>query len=227
MSAIAPPNDASLKNDPFAGERIVAQKMSYETFLQAYEGLHAEWYDGKVILMANNIQHQLIVGFLQLILALYLGSLKLGRVITAPYSTRMDDANQMPHREPDLMVVLTEHLGRLTPTWLEGPADIAIEVVSEESVGRDYATKFQEYEKAGVREYWIIDPIRRSVSIHVLDSQGLYYLLNSPHQITSTVLPDFALDSHLLWQPELPSALDEIINIVQPMIKSREDSSHV
>lgn len=61
-------------------------------------------------------------------------------------------------REPDLLFISNETAQRLTERKLEGAADLVIEIIFPESVRRDRYEKFDEYEEAGVREYWIIDP---------------------------------------------------------------------
>jgi Uma2 family endonuclease len=54
--------------------------------------------------------------------------------------------------------VAKANASRLTEKRLEGPADLVIEVVSDDSVERDYDEKFIEYQDCGVQEYWIVDP---------------------------------------------------------------------
>jgi Uma2 family endonuclease len=61
-------------------------------------------------------------------------------------------------REPDILFVATENLERLTQERLNGPPDLVIEVISDDSVKRDRDDKYREYRDAGVREYWIVDP---------------------------------------------------------------------
>ncbi|MDZ4763098.1 MAG: Uma2 family endonuclease, partial [Chloroflexota bacterium] len=108
-------------------------------------------------------------------------------------------------REPDLMIVLKEHQDRRTPTFLDGVADICIEIVSPESVERDYVTKFEEYEKGGVAEYWLFDANRRTAVFHVLDASGIYqeYPRDPKGRLISSLLPGFALDPAFLWSDDL------------------------
>jgi Uma2 family endonuclease len=54
--------------------------------------------------------------------------------------------------------VAKANASRLTEKRLNGPADLVIEVVSDDSVERDYDEKFIEYQDCGVQEYWIVDP---------------------------------------------------------------------
>ncbi|QTA90792.1 Uma2 family endonuclease [Desulfonema magnum] len=79
-----------------------------------------------------------------------------GVVCSAPF--QMKTGRNLPGREPDILFVSRENTGRLKETFLDGPADIAAEIISPESRTRDKKEKFSEYEKGGVREYWLIDP---------------------------------------------------------------------
>jgi Uma2 family endonuclease len=90
-----------------------------------------------------------------------------------------------------------------------GPADICIEVVSPESVARDYGDKFVEYEKAGVREYWIIDPLRQRCDFNRLDKSGVYAVvpLDETESYRTPLLRRLALHVPTLWLDELPGVL--------------------
>src|SRR5688572_26193368 len=76
----------------------------------------------------------------------------------------------------DLFFVTREHLERLKPTLLEGPADLAVEIISAESVGRDRGDKFVEYEQPGISEYWLLDPERQQAEFYELGADGRYRL---------------------------------------------------
>jgi Uma2 family endonuclease len=120
-------------------------------------------------------------------------------------------------REPDLMFIATANLARLGQKYLDGPADLVIEMVSEDSVVRDRDDKFSEYQDAGVREYWIIDPRpnRRRADFYVMGENGKYQPVPIPNdnRYHSTVLPGFWLDLEWLWQedPNELAALTEIV----------------
>src|SRR5712691_5468402 len=149
-------------------------RMSYEEYLAwADENVHAEWVNGAVIVqMPPKIRHQRVVGFLMQLLGLFTQLSRLGEVLPAP--TEMRAIPDGPAREPDVLFVAREHLERLTETRLSGPADLVVEVVSDDSVSRDRADKFYEYQSAGVQEYWIIDsrPGYERVDFYVLDNKG-------------------------------------------------------
>lgn len=65
-----------------------------------------------------------------------------GELLTAAFSTYVGD--DQPAREPDLLVVLNENRDRIQQTFLKGSADIAVEIVSPESIARDRVNKFEE-----------------------------------------------------------------------------------
>ena len=148
--------------------------LSFEAFLEwCDDTTRAEWVRGEVILMSPaSDRHQDLSGFLTSVLRIYTEVKGLGRVWSAPFLMRLGEVPS--GREPDVLFLKAEHLDRLTETYLEGPADLVIEVISEESIGRDRGDKFVEYEGAGIPEYWLIDPIRHQVEFYRLDGDGRY-----------------------------------------------------
>jgi Uma2 family endonuclease len=114
-------------------------------------------------------------------------------------------------REPDLVFIAAENLGRLTDKRLNGPADLAIEVLSDESVGRDRDDKFYEYQDGGVREYWIIDPRpgKERVDCYWLTPEGRYQAIlpDATGRYHARVLPDFWFHPDWLRQEPLPNPL--------------------
>lgn len=189
--------------DPTRNETIVAEGVSFEDFLTEYAEQHAEWLMGKVILVvSNNTPHQRIQMFLGTVIHLFLNLTGLGEILPAGIPMHISD--DQPAREPDLMVVLMENRGRIRENWLEGPADIAIEIVSPESTIRDRGDKFMEYQLSGVQEYWLLDPVHQDADFWTPDPDGTYVPRprDAQGRITSAVLPGFALDPAILWDDE-------------------------
>lgn len=191
--------------------------VSFAEFLTRYDGRHAEWVMGSVLVyMANSRQHQEIFQFLITLFNLYLGLRPVGRELAASFTMYVGD--DRPAREPDVMIVLNEHLDRLLPTYLNGGADLVIEIISPESIARDYGVKFQEYEAAGIREYWLIDSMRQQADIYRLGKDNLYHRarLDSTGRLLSEVLPGFALDPALFWRDQLPTGA-ELVQLAQAL----------
>ncbi len=183
-------------------------KVSFEAFLAwADEDTCAEWEDGEIVLMAPASRaHQELVGWLYTLLHLYVQSRQLGTVLLAPFLVRLRVREQ--GREPDLIFVRSEHLDRLHPTHLDGPADLIVEVVSPESVSRDRGRKYVEYEAEGVPEYWLLDPIRRQAEFYLLGDDGYYHpVLPQDGVYHSTAVAGFWLAVTWLWQEPLPDEL--------------------
>lgn len=179
--------------------------LSYQEFLDQVDGGFTEWVNGVVSEMSPpSTRHQLIVGFLYQLMQPFAEEHVLGAVILAPYQMKLRNG-----REPDLLYVAAAHLERLTENFLDGPADIAVEVISPESVARDRGEKFVEYAEGGVREYWLIDPRTQWAEFYHLD--GDFYrpaFTGSEGIYRSQVLVGFWLDVAWLWQEPLPKTLD-------------------
>lgn len=199
--------------------QVIEENVSFEDFMARYEGQRVEYHMGKVIAkMANNDHHQLILGFLYMILKAFLGYKKLGEVYLDGY--QMFLAENMPMRQPDLLIVLKEHYALVERNRLNGPADIVIEIISPSTGNVDRGDKFYEYQKGGVPEYWIIDPENEEVDIYILDEKGRYKKEKNSHEkIISQILKGFVLDIAILWQDELPE-FPEALELVQAMLKA-------
>lgn len=127
------------------GETIIAEDVDFATYLERFGEIRSEWIQGTVIKhMANNLQHQLILGFLTTLINLYLGFKPIGKLLLAGYAMYRGD--EYPAREPDLLVVLNERSDQMKSNHLDGVADLTIEIVSPESTRRDRGIKFAEYE---------------------------------------------------------------------------------
>lgn len=184
-------------------------KMTYEEFLAwAEDGSHVEWVDGEVIPMSPaSKKHQRIVRFLVALFQFFVESKQLGEILCAPFQMKL--STRPSGREPDVMFISNERLELLKNAYLDGPADLAVEVVSPESVARDRGDKFQEYEQGGVREYWLIEPVREQAEFYLLGDDGLYRLaaISADGIFHSRVLDGLYLKVEWLWQEPLPTLL--------------------
>ncbi len=180
--------------------------VSYEAFLDWLdEDTRAEWVHGEIIVMspASN-RHQQIAGFLVAVLGIYVEERELGQVLCAPFQMKMEHG-----REPDVLFVAEAHRDRLRETYLKGPADLVVEIVSPESGPRDRGEKFYEYEAGGVPEYWLVDPAREQLEVYRL-AEGRYHSIRPEEEdvYRSEVVPGFWLRAGWLWQQPLPKVLD-------------------
>ena len=193
-------------------------RMSYEEYLAwAGEDVHAEWVNGEVIVqMPPKRPHQRVVATLMQLMGLFIQLFQLGELLPAPFEMRATPDG--PAREPDLLFVAREHLDRLTPERLNGPADLVVEVIVDDSVARDRADKFYEYQAAGVKEYWILDsrPGCERADFYVLDDKGRYrpVPVDPDGRYHSTILPGFWFQVDWVLSAEPPDVLTALAQIV-------------
>jgi Uma2 family endonuclease len=118
--------------------------------------------------------------------------------------------------EPDIAFVKSARLHLVTRGFVNGPPDLAIEIVSPESVERDYEKKLDAYEAFGVPEYWIIDEDAQRVVLLRLNKKGKYAEVR-PRQgvLASQVLTGFWFRPEWLWahpRPKKRAVLGEILS---------------
>lgn len=190
----------------------VLPRMTYEEFLAwADEDTLAEWVDGEVVMTSPaSVRHQLIGDFLLKVLGTYVEGRDLGMVLSAPFQMKLEHG-----REPDLLFLVQAHLGRLRETYLDGPADLVVEIVSPESAERDRGAKFYEYARGGVPEYWLLDPEMERAEFYHLDTRGHYQWAAPDAEgiYHSLVLSGFWLRVEWLWQEPLPLVEDVLLEI--------------
>jgi Uma2 family endonuclease len=210
----------ALETKPEIAEQLKPAKlrMSLQEFLEwADEDVWAEWEDGEVIFLSPaSYRTSKIVGFLAtLLIGSFLEERDMGEVLTAPFSMWLPVSKRV--REPDILVVLKENLDRIKKNFLDGPADLVIEIVSEDSVLRDRGTKFAEYELDGVKEYWLIDPDRERADFFVLGEGGRFErkLPDRRGFYHSAVLKGFRLNVNWLWQSPLPKVSEVLRKAVK------------
>jgi Uma2 family endonuclease len=182
--------------------------MSYAQFLRAYpDGEHLEWVEWRVIEMPMvSARHQDVGGFLLVLLRAFAEHHAAGRVFRRPFQMKV-----LPtvSRAPDLMIVRTSRLRLLRKYFLDGPADLAIEVAETNTCGTDRGDKFYEYEKGGVKEYWLIDPQRKRAEFYRLGRDKQFHLMETEGGgiFRSVVLKGFWIRVEWLWQRPMPNEL--------------------
>jgi Uma2 family endonuclease len=199
-------------------------RMSYEEYAAwTNEDTFSEWVDGEVtVFMPPDLQHNQISMFLATILNLFVNLHNLGQVIAAPFEMKLRDGRS--YREPDLLFVSRDRLDCLEDQRLNGPADLAVEIVSDTSVRRDRQEKFAEYAAAGVREYWLVDAREghRAFNPYRLTVGGTYeeIALDDRGRFHSTIIPGFWLDPDWLSQDPIPNVWHTLIEIYPDVLRT-------
>lgn len=160
---------------PAQGEWSVDDYLSLETnHLVEYANGHVE------VLPMPSPRHQRIVFFLQRLIWEFISAARLGEVLSAPLPIELWPKK---FREPDIIFITAEKLALQDQThWRD--VDLVMEVVSPDNPQRDYKTKREEYARAGIPEYWIVDPQKQLIT--VLELQGNRYRVHGEFTLGQT-----------------------------------------
>lgn len=112
---------------------------------------------------APKTRHQAIVGNLLNLLKNYLKQTKIGKVFDAPTDVILSEINVV---QPDLLYISSARVSIITEKNIQGAPDLVIEILSDGTRKTDEITKRKLYERFGVLEYWIIDPVLETVRIY-------------------------------------------------------------
>ncbi|HLG13351.1 MAG TPA: Uma2 family endonuclease [Blastocatellia bacterium] len=158
------------------------------------DGNRYEIIEGELLVSRSpSLTHQSVSINLVLVLTGYLSQSPIGRIWTTPGVILSEFSAVIP----DLAFVSNERLSQIASSErITGPPDLMIEIVSPgaENERRDRIAKRQLYGRYGVREYWVVDPIKRRIEVFCLDGQALNLraAYSEQDELTSSVLPGFA-----------------------------------
>src|SRR5260370_42399112 len=116
----------------------------------------------------------------------------IGKLFTGPLDVDLGPKNVY---QPDVVVVLNAHLDRVAAKKIIGAPDLVVEVASPSTAAFDRLTKYDIYARAGIAEYWIVKPTRRTVEVLVLEN-GEYRSLgifSGQATLPSRIVPDFSV----------------------------------
>jgi len=188
--------------------------MTEEQFEEwSQEDVRAEWVDGEVILLSPaNIPHIRLNRWLWIILQTMVEFDDSGEVLGIEAQIRLEGVIQ--RREPDLVFVSNSRSHIIHGTYIDGPPDLIVEIVSPDSQVRDWHDKYIAYETSGVREYWVIDPGSRRVEAFSLGRAGKFSRIKEiDGRIRSKVIRRFYLRPEWIWKtplPKLPAIFKEL-----------------
>lgn len=134
------------------------------------DGERAELIDGQIYYMAPpNTRHQRILNYINTEINMYIrknnGECE---VFPAPFAVFLND-DDMNYVEPDISVICDKN--KISDKGCHGAPDWVIEIISPSSMAMDYFTKLFQYQKSGVREYWIVDPIKQRITVYFFEKE--------------------------------------------------------
>ena len=165
--------------------------------LEQYEALpeekRVEVFDGVVYDMASPSQiHQSILLELSTLLNIYVKSKKGNcSVFPAPFDVKLAD-HPLTIVQPDIMIVCDKD--KLDGNRCNGAPDFIIEIVSPSNPSDDYIKKAYYYENYGVREYWIVDPKRKTVTVNYFEKNEVSIQLSFESAIKVNIYNDLYIN---------------------------------
>lgn len=131
--------------------------------------------------------HQLVKQNIEFELSKFVRENKLGIVLDAPIDVYFSDTETF---QPDIIFISSERLHIIGEKKIEGAPDLVIEVLFESTAYYDLRHKKDVYEASGVKEYWIVDPIEKTIEI--------YKSINQRFQLSEKVKGSGKINSRLL-----------------------------
>lgn len=157
------------------------------------DGERAELIDGQIYYMAPpSRKHQDILSFLHLIIGNYIaqnnGECK---IYPAPFAVFLS-ADDSKYLEPDISIICDK--SKLDEHGCNGAPDWIIEIVSPSSRPMDYYTKLSLYRSAGVREYWIVDPMKQTILVYDMEHDSAPVIYSFSDIIKVNIYDDLFID---------------------------------
>lgn len=165
MTSSADPPRKKRPPDP-----VVKKQQSYYEPNERFEIIGGVRYD---FLASPKFVHQKILT--NFYLAFHKPCSREGEILLAPLDVHLDEDNIL---QPDVIFIRNDRLHLIRDGYIYGAPDLVVEILSESTGKRDKTIKKAAYEQFGVKEYWLADPIYRTVEQFVL-SDGKYALLST------------------------------------------------
>lgn len=173
--------------------------MSEQEFLEFAPERKAELIKGEYVMASPASRgHERLFLCLATILNAYVWRHDLGYVFGSRTAVRLGLPGEV--YEPDICFVRRERSGLITPTYIDGPPDLAVEILSRSTQHDDRTVKKAGYERAGVAEYWLIHPERPLAEFYRLTGAN-YSLIPADEDgiFRSQAVPGFWLKLDWFW----------------------------
>jgi len=173
-------------------------KLTYEDYCALPDdGQRHEIIDGEhVVNPAPGTYHQTVSRRLQFELYEQIEKTGRGQVFNAPTDLQLSDLDIV---QPDLIVIAAGNEDIITPTRILGVPDLVVEILSPATAPLDRSRKKNLYERAGIPEYWLVDPDARRLEQLRLES-GRYRLTGThTEQVAPAILDGITVDLTRVW----------------------------
>jgi len=190
-------NDLNFR-ESFPKEKKITAKEFFEFTENRPENERYELIDGRIYMMASpNVSHQDIIGNIYAELRNYLRGKKC-RPFISPLDVvlfekdkKADDSQNI--FQPDVFVVCDPN--KISDKRINGAPDFIVEVVSPSSETHDYLRKFKVYMRYGVKEYWIVNPMKKEITVYFnTEDEEDYKTYTFGDKIKAGIFEDLEID---------------------------------
>ncbi|MEW6227312.1 MAG: Uma2 family endonuclease, partial [Bacillota bacterium] len=199
-------NEATPEYDEAAPEYIPPSlRLTYDDYCHIPPGHQRyELIGGAIrVVPSPSVSHQQVSKRLQRALMEWIEDRGLGEVYDAPLDVVLSKYDVV---QPDLLYVSRDRLGIIREANIWGPPDLVVEILSPGTARWDQEVKRQLYAKFGVREFWLVDPVGRTIEVATLERGESATLQFTALQVyapgstlMSPLLPGFTLDIEALF----------------------------
>ncbi|WP_373230028.1 Uma2 family endonuclease [Cohnella sp.] len=194
-------NNRKLEDHSDGNNRIKEQSESYGDSDSEFLGMEEPRYEivegiRYELKPTPTVTHQQISGSLHIML--YQTCHAIGTILYSPIDVFLDKDNQF---QPDLVYILHENAEIIKEKRIEGAPDLVVEILSPSTSHNDKIRKKRQFERHGVKEYWIVDPVHRTVDQFILNKGkfDLFETYSISGRMTSPVFSCIDIDMSRLF----------------------------
>lgn len=195
----------------------IPNRVSWSNYRSWTDDERWEIIDGQPYAMtAPRVSHQMVCGELYALLHAHFKG-RSCRLFLSPIDVKLSEYDVV---QPDLIVVCDR--SRITETHIEGAPTLAVEILSPSTQRHDRVRKLRLYAKAGVQEYWLLQPYPALAEVLSLEKSG-YRIAGSYTEadtLTSPAFPELALDLKEVFPPVPEDDIEEVRETPPPYARS-------
>ncbi|MDR2505149.1 MAG: Uma2 family endonuclease [Oscillospiraceae bacterium] len=174
----------------------VKKTYTVEEWEQLPESPRYELYDGELLMFARPLTVHIRIE-IALASEIY-AYLKGKKCEVLPEPNLRLDARRQTVFEPDIVVVCDP--AKVTDNYVVGAPDLVIEILSPSTAGRDRVLKLNAYKDAGVLEYWIVDPVHKTVEVFLWKETQVPFQYESTDKIKVGIFDDLEIDLKTIFR---------------------------
>ncbi len=170
------------------------KQYTYEDYERLPEGAPYQLIGGELIMVPSPVPyHQIISRRIGFELWKYIEEKKLGEVLYAPIDVYLSETETY---QPDIIFISNERMNIIGEKKIESAPDLVVEILSESTAYYDLRHKKRIYESSGVKEYWIVDPMEKSIEVYenINGEFKLYSETQKTGRVGSILLEGFGVE---------------------------------